>query len=954
MNFLQAVAKDIYSEYGNEISSLTLVLPSRRAQLFFFDELTALIDKPVWSPAYMSLEEVVSSFTQLKKLDDFALLMLLYEVYRKYTNSSESFDKFYFWGETLLNDFDDIDKYLVDVKLLFGNLKAQKDLEGDLSFLTDEQISYIRQFWKSFDPKSRLQNQFIEIWDVLLPIYNDFKSTLNSRNQAYTGMIYRDAAERMQQGTVAVERKYIFIGFNALGECELSLFSYLKQIDKARFYWDYDRYYINDKSQEAGQFLRRNIERFPSPKSFDIPSEFLLPKDIHIIAAPSDALQAKALPELLKDMNVTFDKKTAIVLIDESLLIPALYSLPDKCEDINITLGYPLLQTPVFTLAELLIRLQNSYKTGNSGFYYKDVLAILRHRYISVFAEQEVRTIVRCITETNRVYVDIDLFGDNELLALIFRPLSGYGELTEYLTSTFARIAAMPADNEPEDLRKEYIFHITKSLNKLKKAIDEINPDISKAVFLSLLRGVFRGLKIPFMGEPLKGLQIMGIHETRALDFDNLILLSVNEGRLPPDTHRVSYIPYNLRRGYGLPCPEHQEATAAYNFYRLIQRAKNIRLVYSSKSDANRTGEMSRYLYQLKFETAFNPKEYPVTCNISFNSSDKITVEKDKSVQQALLQYTGADAPKSLSPSAISSYISCPLKFYFSKIVKLEPDESITDELPLNLFGNILHKVMETLYSPLKHTATTEQTLDAVCRNYALIDSLIDKFFAEEFYKTDSLPKDFSENGKLFLTRDVIRKYVKGVLQYDKNNAGFIPLGFEEKIRILFPADKLTVSLHGIIDRVDMLNNNLRIVDYKTGAGRYGKRLRFNGIASLFDPNPDTRNKEAFQTFLYALLYDENRHPAEPIIPALYFVRDCYLPNFTCLLTDDEKKKSKTGSNTPNEVMDFNDYKIDFTRHLAQCLCNIFDFSVPFIQTEYVKTCQSCSFINICRKTKEN
>ncbi|MDR2027835.1 MAG: PD-(D/E)XK nuclease family protein [Prevotellaceae bacterium] len=950
MNFLQSVANNLYSVYGDRISSLTLVFPSRRAQLFFSDELAALIDRPVWSPAYTSLEEIVSSLSDLRKIDDFSLLTLLYQVYRKHTHSPETFDKFYFWGETLLNDFDDIDKYLVDAGLLFRNLKSQKKFEGDYSFLTDEQISYIRQFWESFNPAGNtdLQNKFVKIWDVLLPVYTEFRSVLRERNQAYSGMMYRDVVEKMQQGDIPeIKDEYAFIGFNALGKCELALFSYLKKSGKAIFFWDYDDYYIADKKQEAGMFLRKNIEMFPAPASFNLQSEFNAGKDVHIIASPSDVFQAKAIPEILKSMNAGFDRKTAIVLTDESILIPVLHSLPDECSDINITLGYPLLQTPVFTLAELLIRLQNSYREDNSGFYYKNVLAILRHSYIIGACGGQNRDIIDNIVNTNRVYVDNLLFENSPFLKKIFVPYSSYGELTDYLIDIFTHIAAVPAyEGEQVQLRKEYIYYMTKSLNRLKKSIEEINLEIGKPVFLSLIRDIFRGLKIPFTGEPVKGLQIMNVQETRALDFDSLILLSVNEGRLPHESNKPSYIPYNLRKGYGLPCRDDLEAISAYNFYRLIQRAKNVRLLYSSKTDEYRTGEMSRYLYQLKFETKLNIREYPVTFAINFGDSKRITVEKDEAVMQTLMKYTGDNPQKTLSPTALSSYISCPLKFYFSKILKLEPDESVAEELPLNLLGNIIHRVMEDLYSPLKNRKVTEQDMDRICKNTEQIESLIDRHFANEFYRKESLPDDFYENGKLLIARSVIREYVKGILQYDRKNPGFVLSGFEEKMTVNISAGNLTVGLNGTIDRIDMLDKTVRIVDYKTGSGRgIDKRMKFNSVESLFDPDPEKLNKEAFQTFIYSLIYQKSKNHSGCTVPALYFLRDCYAPDFSYFLIDESIKDRENDG----QVTDFNVYKNVFEECLTQILQGMFDCNIPFTQTEYSRTCESCPFNKICK-----
>jgi len=955
MLFLKSVAENLYSRYGSDISLLTLVFPSRKAQLFFSEELTFLVDKPLWSPKFMSLEEVVSSFTSLKKVDDFSLLLRLYEVYNKHTKSSETFDKFYFWGETLLNDFDDIDKYCVNVEFLFKNLKAQKKLEGDFSFLTNEQIQYIKQFWSSFNPAKEniLQDKFIEIWDVLLPVYTDFRSTLQQHNQAYSGMIYRDVAEKIRQNNISeIETKYVFVGFNALGKCETELFSYLKKQNKAEFYWDCDDYYVKDKMQEAGLFMRMNIEHFPAPSSFNLKSEFNTQKDIHIISSPSDVVQAKSLPLLIKEMNAPCDKKTAIVLADENILIPILHALPKECEDINITLGYPLVQTTVFTLTELLIRLQNSFNSNNNGFYYKDVLAVLHHKYVNRAAE--VKEIVENITNNNSVYINALFFENIPFLKTIFVPLSGYKELAYYLINILADVATLPTnENEQVTLRNEYIYYITKALNRLIKSIEETNIEIGKSVFLSLVRDIFRNLKIPFVGEPIKGMQIMSIRETRALDFDNVIILSANEGRLPAETSKLSYIPYNLRKGYGLPCNSDVEASSAYNFYRLIQRAKKARLVYSSKTDETRTGEMSRYLYQLKFESPFDIREYPLTFNINFKENNKIEIQKDDAIMNRLLRYTGNS--EALSPSAICSYISCPLKFYFSKIVKLKQDDSIAEELPLNLMGNIIHKTMEKLYNPLKNKIASDAEMSYIYKNNSQINSLIDYYFAQEFYKTDVLPPDFNDNGKLIITRDVIYKYVKGILKYDKSNNGFVPLGFETKVRTTLNVNGLTVNLAGIIDRVDKFKGNIRVVDYKTGAGRpFGKRMKINGVSSLFDRNPNNRNKEAFQTFLYSLMYKECMSEESAITPALYFVRDCYSPNFNYLLIDDNIIKTSDNKREDGEalkkVTNFSYYESDFKENLAEYLSELYNPNIPFVQTEYEKLCSNCPYGKICMR----
>ena len=941
MTFLKAMARDLHSRYGDDVSTLTLVFPSKRVQLFFAEELASIIDRPVWAPKYVSVEEIFSSFTTLEKADDFAMLTLLFNVFGKHTNSVETFDKFYFWGETLLEDFNDIDRYLVDVRMLFRNLKAQKNLEGDFSFLSEEQIDYIRRFWESFDPvrHSPLQEKFIEIWDVLPIIYGEFRAALRSRGLAYAGMIQRDVAEKIVAGTLPeTDERYVFAGFNALSECEATLFSHLRRRDRADFYWDCDPYYLDDKNHEAGMFLRANVERFPAPSTFDPRPEFSMPKDINLVAVPSDVLQAKILPELFRDMSAPFDRSTVVALADESILIPVLHSIPDECTDINITLGYALRRTPVYALVELLVRLQWSCAEKSRGFYRKDAVAVLRHPYVASAAGDSVKTALAHIVNGNRPYVGASAFADNLFLSKVFTPVSGCAETTAWLIDVLTQIAVTSLSDERTTETETTEDIPAQSDDEL----EESSLEPGRQVFLALIRDILGNLKIPFAGEPVKGLQIMNLRETRALDFDNLIILSANEGRLPAASSSLSYIPYNLRKAYGLPGPEHPEAGAAYNFYRLLQRAKKVRLVYSTKTDESRTGEMSRYLRQLKFESNFDIREYPVTFSVNFGDRESIAVEKGEATMTALAKYISGE--KSLSPSALSTYVACPLQFHFERIAGLRQSETMTEDVPPNILGNIIHRVMETLYAPMKGKAASEDAIKALRGDEAGLDALVTKIFADEFYGSDSLPDDFDENGKLLITRDVMGKYVRGILDYDATHAGFVPLGFEERTGTVLRVGDLEVSLTGFIDRIDRTENSIRIVDYKTGAGRGTKqRMSFDGVDSLFDPDPDRRNKEAFQTFMYALMYGEEKRPAEAIVPALYFVRDCRSPDFDYMLADTSKSER-----SERRVTDFGEYEAEFRERLVQCLRELFDPDIPFRQTEHPYTCQTCTYLSVC------
>ncbi len=640
-SFLDLVAADLYARYGNELSHCCLVFPNRRSRLFFAQSLSKLITKPLWQPNYQSIEEVIEALSGRRTSDTFTLLLELYEVYTRVLQSDEPFDRFYFWGDVMLHDFDLIDKYLINAEALFKNLKAQKELEGDLSFLSEEQIAHIRQFWSSFSPQeSELQHRFITVWEALWPIYSQYRQQLSAKGMAYEGMLYREAATAPLPEKLHCER-FVFIGFNALNECEKALFRQLKQLGKADFYWDYDIYYLNNKQQEAGSFLRRNIAEFPSPLPAEGFANFQQAKEIHIIAAPSDAVQAKLTPQLMRDMEAPADRRTAVVLADEQLLIPTLHALPAVANDINVTMGYPLRQTPVYALIELLLRLHRKAKTTNqhTRFYYQDVLPLLQHPYIKAISNNASQRYADDMVKNNKVYVSPEDFSGDPSLSAIFTPAGDHTELYQRLSTLLDNIAAAPPDSENEKMVRAYVLHCSRQLNKLKKAIDESNVSLSLQVFSNMLYKLFAHESIPFTGEPLSGLQVLGILETRNLDFENVILLSANEGVLPQSFNVPSFIPYNLRRGFGLPAIEQHEAVFAYYFYRLLQRAQKITLVYNTKTDEARTGEASRYLAQLLMESGHTVRESSVSFHINIQEPAPITVQKDEAVMRELYKY---------------------------------------------------------------------------------------------------------------------------------------------------------------------------------------------------------------------------------------------------------------------------------------------------------------------------
>ncbi len=947
--FLQNVASDLWSRFGEQLSDLTIVLPTRRSKLYLTEYLAGFINKPIWQPTYITIEELMTNGSSLKLADTYQLLIELYKVYVKHKQSNETFDHFYFWGETMLADFDAVDKYRVNAKSLFQNLADQKELEGDFSFLDEEQVRIIQSFWQAFNPnaKSDAQQKFIEIWNILYPVYADFKQALQVKGIAYDGMIAKRLVEDLEGGKLADKFKgtYVFVGLNALNECEKSVLRYLKKQKQALFYWDYDKYYTQDVQQEAGLFIRRNMREFPCEEINDSFQSFSTPKDISVLASTGEVMQAKIVPLLLEELeqNKTNEDeslaKTAIVLSNENLLMPLLYALPD--EGINVTMGYPFSQTAVYTLSDLLIQLQRNSKVSKKGealFYHKDVRAILSHPYVKGLSGDAGEAVLQDILKNNRVYISEKFFANNIYLKQLFVVMEDYNVMTDYLINILTQVAGVSLEDN-NALRREYIYYFISSLRKLKKAIGEEKMPIGMPVFLSLLHTSIRNIHIPFTGEPLAGTQVIGVLETRALDFENVIIVSFNEGTFPASISSVSYIPYNLRRGFGLPTIEEHEAMYAYNFYRLIQRAKNVRLIYSTKTDGSNTGEPSRYLYQLKMESGHNVKELLTSYRITVDSKESIVIDKTKE----LLDKLEARAVAGLSPSAISTYIACPLQFYYKYLLGIKENEEVEEDVTMVLFGNILHHSMEKIYKPYINKTVDREAIRILSNNSATIIDAVNASFAEVYYYSNELPDDFEQNGRLSIIRDVIVRYIQGILRYDLAKAPFVLRMLEDEMDLPYyfklNGQEKEVKLKGILDRVDEIDGNIHIVDYKTGKNK----REFKGVNALFSESCDEQNSAVFQTFLYALMYERKNGTDKLVIPTLYFIRDMYGTDYSARVIE---RKSRT---VQQEVSDFSFYREEFIRKLDEALSSLFDADKPFVQTCDEQICATrCSFKMIC------
>ena len=605
-SFLQLVAHDLYAKIGNDLSRTVLIFPNKRANLFFNEYLAGESDQPIWSPAAMSISDLFQKLSVQKTGDPIRLVCELYKVFKEETESQETLDDFYFWGELLISDFDDVDKNLVDADKLFSNLQDLKSLMDDYEFLDKEQEEAIQQFFRNFsiERRTELKEKFISLWDKLGTIYHHYRKNLTELGIAYEGMLYRNVIEQLDTDQLKYD-KYIFVGFNVLNKVEKEFFRKLQKADKAIFYWDYDIFYTQQiKKHEAGEFINRNLKDFPNELPASYFDSLKKPKKIRYISASTENAQARFLPEWIRTtFSSDNEKENAVVLCNEALLLPVLHSIPEEVKNVNITMGFPLAQTPVYSFINAAMELQtNGYRFDTGRFTYETVSAILKHPYTRQLSTKA-DIIERELTKTNRFYPLPSELKQDEFLANLFTPRNGIKELCDYLIGLIKDISTLyRKEGEYNDifnqLYRESLFQSFLKINRLYSLIESGELNIQPHTLKRLISKVLTSSNIPFHGEPAIGMQVMGVLETRNLDFRNLVMLSLNEGQLPKTGGESSFIPYNLRKAFGMTTIEHKNAVYAYYFYRLIQRAENITLLYNTSSDGLNRGEESRFMLQ--------------------------------------------------------------------------------------------------------------------------------------------------------------------------------------------------------------------------------------------------------------------------------------------------------------------------------------------------------------------
>ncbi len=949
--FLQHIVNDLEIESSQALKDKCFVFPSRRACVYFNHLLQQKFhDKIFWAPRVVSIEEFVQQHTnELIVVDEIRLLFKLYELYKR-EQPGITFDTFYGWGQTLLKDFDEIDRYLVDANLLYKNLQEFEDIEA--VFGPDEEIlNAIKGFQEviAASQDAKLYKEFSLTWTLVGKIYKEFKASLLHQGWAYNGLCYRALAEKLLDDSFSLPyQQVVFAGFNALSKAEQQIIDCLLDKDLATVYIDADHFYLEDEKEEAGYFLRKMKKHWRNNVrvKWIITNGFRQPKTINIIGVSQKTAQARAAAEKLNPG----DSQTAIVLADESLLLPVLYAIPAFDGNLNITMGYPVAGSATGNLIKAFFKYQASATTGankNSFFHmeaFKELIdqpAIqclmpvglfnLRHSKSRFMSAQLINEKIQQANEVCR-----------PILISIFRPITDVGEAIEVISEAILGLYLLNKDSEAthEILEERIISSVVKYLQNLQAIIASTSLNINFNMLEKLVRESFKQMAAPFAGEPLASKQIMGFLETRALDFENLILLSVNEDLLPSPGNSTTYIPFGIRKAFQLPTFLEHNSIYAYHFFRLLQRAKNITLVYSSQLSVIGSGEKSRFILQLL--NHFDNESSPVKIN-HLNLLPQLSTEevaqppiiyekKGEVLKQLEEHITAFSHDRPLSPTALVDYLTCSLKYYYARILRIREPEEPSSDIDARDFGNILHDVLEKVYEPWIGKELTKESLLDILKNK--LSPSVDKAF--ESYDDSS--------GEIAFTKHVILYLAKRLVNNDISDAPIKIIDLESRTNpLIFDlplANGFTIPLGGKIDRLDkiMVNNQpvTRVLDYKTGKVELMKRTYSRKELSIADYMQgyfdEPKYRSGFQIFFYTLLHKRS-YPEQAINGGILGVKN--LAKGVAYLREEE-------SPLDDEVIN------EFEANLIGLINDLMDKDVPFKQTDEIDRCKYCDFKAIC------
>ena len=908
-DFLAYVASDILSKYGTDLSHIAIVFPNKRASLFLNEYLALQAGQPIWSPAYITISDLFRQQSSLTVADPIKLVCDLHKSFCRQTGSTETLDKFYGWGQLLISDFDDIDKNMADADKVFANLRDIHELD-DISYLTEEQREMIRRFFSNFSEEhnTELKERFLRLWSHFADIYHDFNALLDTQGLCYEGALYRKVAT--DESVIFPYDKYLFVGFNLLQKVEKRLFYRLQQDKKACFYWDFDKYYM--KQHEAGQYIAQYLQAFPNELdslSDEIYGNFKNPKHINYISTSTETIQAHFVSNWLREKSeperpnckerYNDGRRTAIVLCNEGLLQTIIHCLPPEVDKVNVTTGYPLSQTSIASLLQQLIIYQMSQ------YPPRHLRTILRHPYTR--------------------YVD------RELLTKQFTPLTN-AEMLSWLTAIIRQIASQGKDNISDPLFQESLFRAYQLLNRLSGLVSENDLIVDSITMQRLIDQLIQQTTIPFHGEPAEGIQVMGVLETRNLDFDHVLLLSCNEGNMPRGVNDSSFIPHSLRHAYELTTVENKIAIYAYYFHRLLQRAKDITILYNSSTEDGQRGEQSRFMLQLLVESGHPISQHTLLTGQTIIRRQPVPIEKTPNVVDILhAQFTTPDSL--FSPTAINKYMRCPLQFYYRYVADIKEPQQPDDEQELDnrVFGNIFHEAADIIYKKLP-SRITKETLEPLLKSRVDIERAVDEAFHKELPHAPL-------GGLQLINREVIIHYLQQLIKIDLRLVPFTILGLEHDVaRPLVLSDNSHLSLGGRIDRLDLINPDtanecIRVVDYKTGS----RRLKaLNTVDEIFAPEKIHEHSDYYlQTFTYADIV--SRQQQRPVTPALLFIQHAGADDYDPTLCFGKEP-----------IRDIADHAKRFNELLEEKITEIFSPDKPFVPTTDRKVCNTCPYISLC------
>ena len=967
MSFLEYVAKDIIARHGTNLSDIVVVFPNKRASLFMNDCLAGMAERPIWAPAYTTISDLFGTHSRLKKANDIKLVSDLHKTFCEITGSNEPLDRFFSYGLQMVNDFDDIDKNMADAGQVFGNISGLHEYDN-ADYLTDSQKEVIRRFFGESDGadiSTRLKRRFVTLWNRLYDIYTVYRERLRGQGLAYEGMIYRDVASTGDIDGLAHDGLHIFVGFNLLQKAEQRLFKIYKDHGNARFYWDFDKYYMNDDN-EAGQCIRRYLDVFPNEldNDGDIYDNLGKEKRITYIGAPTEDIQARYINRWLEDDGrAAAGRRTAIVMCDETLLPTVIHCISPETGEVNITGGYPLRLSPVSTMIDRLIEMQCEKKLR-----LHTVRRVLDHP-LACRISDGCHDLCRQLIKDKKYYpLPDDLMKDDNLTALFTRA-EGNRDILAYLMEIIKIMARgrtdqtetddTPGTSVMADAIDSGLYKYFTIINTLRQMVESGDLNIETDTMQRLIQQVAGANTLPFSGEPAVGVQIMGVLETRNLDFDHLLLLSCNEGNMPKVTNDTSLIPYSVRKEHSLTTTDNKVAVYSYYFHRLISRAEDITMVYSAGTTDNKLNEMSRFMMQLMVESGHKIKRCMLGTGADCLQTDRadaavdiapIVIEKDARIIEKMKQRFCRDEnnrKKSISPSAINKYMRCKMQFYFNYVAGLqEPDDNDDTVIDNRIFGNIFHKAAELMYKDERMQKS------GVRPTREQITAYVDNAFKTELFNIDEETCDRHAlpplNGMHLINREAVIKYMERLCDIDGRETSILRIITERKTNYDLHIDTSAVisgiSVCGIIDRIDEFidkegHRRMRVVDYKTGSPPRGKMKNIDEIFSS-ETSHDKHPDYFLQTMLYAITVSENREynpDGLPVSPALLFIQAAG--------ADD---KDPTLKFDDHPITDISIYADEFKKRLKEKIAEIFDPDIPFVQNDNDKSCRYCPYKELC------